>query len=65
MSNTRSGTNTVNKRVCTALVPFGCAFLAWLAGFDFDHRGFGVAYGFAVSVFLTVMVYLYPGWERQ
>lgn len=38
--------------------------MAWLGGYDFDTRGFGLAYLYGCSVFLFFMTYFYPGWRE-
>ena len=32
-----------------------CAFIAWLGGYDFDHRGDQVALGFIMSFFTSLV----------
>lgn len=49
----------MSKRIKQVITIFAalalCAFLAWLAGFDFDRRGFDVAYWSAMSVWAALM----------
>lgn len=37
--------------------------LAWTSGFNFDHRGFWVAYGLGGSILLAALAAAFPGLE--
>lgn len=39
----------------TLILLVGCLF-AWIGGYNFDHRGFEVAYGFGCLLFLSSIV---------
>jgi hypothetical protein len=54
------------KRVIGSLAAGGvvCA-IAWLNGFDFDHRGFGASFTAYCSVAVALFVYVCPAWNRK
>lgn len=37
------------------------AFVAWLGGYNFDHRDFGVAYGFVMTCIIAIGVHIATG----
>ena len=54
------------KRLFTSLLPIPIiALTAWLGGYDFDTRSFGVAYVFICTIFACVIVYAFPGWNSK
>ena len=47
--------------IATACVPVFVAVLAWVAGYDFDSRGFFEAYLLLVTALVTVYAWLFSG----
>jgi uncharacterized membrane protein YvlD (DUF360 family) len=37
---------------------------AWLAGYNFDTRGFGAALIAACALFFAAWMWTYPGWDE-
>lgn len=63
----------MKKRIVCSVVTFVlclciCALLAWLAGFNFDHRSadvaFAAAFGLLMSLGTAGMVAVHPGWGK-
>lgn len=53
------------KRILVSLVPFPImAALAWLGGYNFDTRNVWIVYLTLVAIFVSAMVYFFPGWEE-
>ncbi len=54
-------TRTTKRIIVTACVPAFVAVLAWVAGYDFDSRGFFQAYLLLVTALVTVYAWLFSG----
>ena len=52
------------KYIATILSILFVLLSAWLAGFDFDTRGFIAVYIFAKSIGVGFFTYHYPGWDN-
>ncbi len=54
-------TRTTKRIIGTSCVPAFVALLAWVAGYDFDSRGFFQAYMLLVTTFVTLYAWFLSG----
>lgn len=54
------------KRILCSLIPIPVVVaLAWLAGYDFDQRNWGVAYIAFITFAACGLVYISPEWRDE